>query len=50
MYHKAIKIMNQEAKTGQPFFNHIMTVSNHRPFTYPVKLTFLAMLNLVMVA
>ena len=35
MYHKAIKIMNQEAKTGQPFFNHIMTVSNHRPFTYP---------------
>ena len=35
MYHKAIKIMNQEAKIGQPFFNHIMTVSNHRPFTYP---------------
>jgi phosphoglycerol transferase MdoB-like AlkP superfamily enzyme len=20
---------------GKPFFNHIMTVSNHRPFTYP---------------
>lgn len=35
MYHKAIKIMNQEVKTGKPFFNHIMTVSNHRPFTYP---------------
>ncbi len=35
MYNKAINVMNQEAKTGQPFFNHIMTVSNHRPFTYP---------------
>lgn len=27
--------MNAEAKTGKPFFNHWMTVSNHRPFTYP---------------
>lgn len=35
MYHKAINIMNLEAKKGKPFFNHIMTVSNHRPFTYP---------------
>jgi phosphoglycerol transferase MdoB-like AlkP superfamily enzyme len=35
MYNKAIKIMNQEAQTSKPFFNHIMTVSNHRPFTYP---------------
>ena len=35
MYNKAIKIMNAEAKEGKPFFNHIMTVSNHRPFTYP---------------
>lgn len=35
MYTKAIKIMNVEAKKGKPFFNHIMTVSNHRPFTYP---------------
>jgi phosphoglycerol transferase MdoB-like AlkP superfamily enzyme len=30
MYHKAIKIMNQETKTGQAVFNHIMTASNHR--------------------
>ena len=37
MYNKAIKVMNEEAKTGKPFFNHIMTVSNHRPFTYPDK-------------
>ncbi|WP_264537627.1 LTA synthase family protein [Flavobacterium sp. N1736] len=35
MYYKAIKVMNVEGKQKQPFFNHIMTVSNHRPFTYP---------------
>jgi phosphoglycerol transferase MdoB-like AlkP superfamily enzyme len=35
MYKKAIKVMNVEAKENKPFFNHIMTVSNHRPFTYP---------------
>ena len=35
MYNKAIKVMNLEAKENKPFFNHIMTVSNHRPFTYP---------------
>lgn len=35
MANKAIEVMNEEFKSGQPFFNHIMTVSNHRPFTYP---------------
>lgn len=35
MAKKAIKVMNEEAKTDKPFFNHWMTVSNHRPFTYP---------------
>jgi len=35
MAKKAIQLMNYESKTGQPFFNHWMTVSNHRPFTYP---------------
>lgn len=35
MYNKAIKEMNSEFKENKPFFNHIMTVSNHRPFTYP---------------
>ncbi|TDD94921.1 LTA synthase family protein [Flavobacterium cellulosilyticum] len=35
MVHKAIKVMNAEAKSGKPFFNHWMTVSNHRPYTYP---------------
>ncbi len=35
MAKKAIEVMNAEAKSGKPFFNHWMTVSNHRPFTYP---------------
>jgi phosphoglycerol transferase MdoB-like AlkP superfamily enzyme len=35
MYNKAIKVMNAESQQNKPFFNHIMTVSNHRPFTYP---------------
>jgi len=35
MYVKAIQVMNQEHQSGVPFFNHIMTVSNHRPYTYP---------------
>jgi phosphoglycerol transferase MdoB-like AlkP superfamily enzyme len=35
LFDKAIKVMNEETNEGKPFFNHIMTVSNHRPFTYP---------------
>ncbi|WP_158211117.1 alkaline phosphatase family protein [Myroides phaeus] len=35
MFNKAITVMNEEHATGKPFFNQIMTVSNHRPFTYP---------------
>jgi len=35
MANKAIQVMNAEAQSGKPFFNHWMTVSNHRPFTYP---------------
>lgn len=35
MANKAIKIMNKESKSGKPFFNHWITVSNHRPFTFP---------------
>ena len=38
MANKAIKTINEEAKNGKPFFNHWMTVSNHRPFTYPDKI------------
>jgi phosphoglycerol transferase MdoB-like AlkP superfamily enzyme len=35
MANKAIRVINEEAKQNKPFFNHWMTVSNHRPFTYP---------------
>lgn len=35
MAKKAVSEMNKDAKTGKPFFYHWMTVSNHRPFTYP---------------
>jgi phosphoglycerol transferase MdoB-like AlkP superfamily enzyme len=37
MAKKAIQTMNADAKTGKPFFSHWMTVSNHRPFTYPAN-------------
>ena len=26
---------NKSFRNGKPFFNHIMTISNHRPFVYP---------------
>ncbi|MDR3273485.1 MAG: LTA synthase family protein [Flavobacteriaceae bacterium] len=35
MFNKALKIFDLNAATGKPFFAQIMTVSNHRPFTYP---------------
>lgn len=35
LFNKAINMFNQNAKSGKPFFANIMTVSNHRPFTYP---------------
>ena len=35
MFRKSIKVLNADAATGKPFFAHIMTVSNHRPYTYP---------------
>lgn len=31
----AIGVINQQAASGQKVFAHIMTTSNHRPFTYP---------------
>lgn len=33
--HHAIGIINQQTAKGQKVFAHIMTTSNHRPFTYP---------------
>ncbi|MGM5630445.1 LTA synthase family protein [Apibacter raozihei] len=35
MFKKAIKTFDENQKSNRPFFGHIMTVSNHRPFTYP---------------
>ena len=34
-YRKVIRTLDAQAAEGQPFFAHVMTVSNHRPFTYP---------------
>jgi phosphoglycerol transferase MdoB-like AlkP superfamily enzyme len=31
----ATHVIDKDSKAGKPFFTHIMTVSNHRPFTYP---------------
>jgi phosphoglycerol transferase MdoB-like AlkP superfamily enzyme len=31
----AIKTLDSDYQAGKPFFTHIMTVSNHRPYTYP---------------
>lgn len=31
----AIHKMDEDVKKNKPFFAHIMTVSNHRPYTYP---------------
>lgn len=35
MFMKAIHVFDENSKLKSPFFGHIMTVSNHRPFTYP---------------
>ena len=35
MADKMIQVLNKDQRSGQPFFAHWMTVSNHRPFTYP---------------
>lgn len=34
-YRKAIRTLDTLAERGRPFFAHLMTVSNHRPYTYP---------------
>ncbi len=35
LYRRAVKEAGRSAAEGHPFFFHIMTTSNHRPFTYP---------------
>jgi phosphoglycerol transferase MdoB-like AlkP superfamily enzyme len=35
MFDYSLKKMDEDAAKQKPFFAHIMTVSNHRPYTYP---------------
>lgn len=35
LYANALVAMDKDYAAGKPFFAHIMTTSNHRPFTYP---------------
>ncbi len=34
-YREAISLFDADYSKGVPFFAHVMTISNHRPFTYP---------------
>jgi phosphoglycerol transferase MdoB-like AlkP superfamily enzyme len=34
LFDLAVDYMDQRARTGQPFFVHIMNTSNHKPFTF----------------
>ncbi len=35
LFSLALQTMDKNYKEGKPFFSQVMTVSNHRPFTYP---------------
>ncbi len=35
IYNKVMKVADDSHKAGQPFFDFVMTTSNHRPYTYP---------------
>ena len=35
LFDNSIAIFDKNVKTNKPFFAHIMTTSNHRPFTFP---------------
>lgn len=35
LFNNSIAIFDENAKTQKPFFAHIMTTSNHRPYTFP---------------
>lgn len=37
IYAKTIRIADEYYSKGKPFFNFVMTTSNHRPYTYPDK-------------
>ncbi|MFY7666132.1 LTA synthase family protein [Flavobacterium sp.] len=35
IFNKMLKVADTQYKSNKPFFNFIMTTSNHRPYTYP---------------
>ncbi len=35
LFNRTLKECDKSYASGKPFLNHIMTTSNHRPFTYP---------------
>lgn len=35
IYSKVIKVSDEAHSVGKPFFDFVMTTSNHRPYTYP---------------
>ncbi len=35
IFNKMLKVADSQYKNGLPFFNFVMTTSNHRPYTYP---------------
>lgn len=35
IFNKMLKVADKQYKNNQPFFNFVMTTSNHRPYTYP---------------
>jgi phosphoglycerol transferase MdoB-like AlkP superfamily enzyme len=35
IFNKMLKVADSEYKSNKPFFNFVMTTSNHRPYTYP---------------
>jgi phosphoglycerol transferase MdoB-like AlkP superfamily enzyme len=37
IFHKVIREANRSAALKKPFFSIVMTISNHRPYTYPDK-------------
>ena len=34
-FNATLRYLDSQAASGNPFFAHVMTISNHRPYTYP---------------
>lgn len=35
LFNNSLKVFDDNSQSGKPFFAHIMTTSNHRPYTFP---------------